>query len=115
MSKILCSLGIHNFTKWVDAELVKTKRFGKNASDTVAKAEREAKQHQNYSTLSVISILVPLIGLFIGAIYITKDDELDRKLGEHLIAWSILWMIIWGVVILIYGSLVSTQIVIDRL
>ena len=60
MSKILCSLGIHNFTKWV-------------------------------------------------------DDELDRKLGEHLIAWSILWMIIWGVVILIYGSLVSTQIVIDRL
>lgn len=50
----------------------------------------KARQHDSYITMTVLCILVPLISLIIGIVYLTKDKILDRKLGEHLVALSIL-------------------------
>lgn len=56
----------------------------------------QAKDHESYATLSIIGFLVPLVGLIVGAIYLTKDGSLDKKLGEHLVAFSVLGAIVLG-------------------
>ncbi|MEO5950351.1 MAG: hypothetical protein ABIQ04_02795 [Candidatus Saccharimonadales bacterium] len=49
----------------------------------------KASDHESYGTLTIIALLIPLVGLIVGASYLTKDSKLDRKLGEHLIACSV--------------------------
>lgn len=57
----------------------------------------KASDHESYGVLTVVSIIVPLLGLILGAVFLTKDSKVDRKLGEHLFAISILFMIIWSI------------------
>lgn len=64
----------------------------------------KARQHDSYITMTVICILIPLVGLILGIVYLTKDKVLDKKLGEHLLAFSILmgiiqtflWVLVFG-------------------
>jgi hypothetical protein len=65
----------------------------------------KAKQHDSYITMTVLCILVPLVGLIIGIVYLTKDKVLDKKLGEHMVAFSILWAIIGGFGWMMLGSM----------
>lgn len=73
----------------------------------------KANQHESYWSFSAIAALLPLIGLILGVAFLTKDKKLDRKLGEHLIALSVLFMIVWGlggVLFLLHAS--SSQTVV---
>ena len=54
-----------------------------------------AKDHHSYGTITAVSVLLPIIGLIVGIAYLTKDRPVDKKLGEHAIAVSILFMFIW--------------------
>jgi hypothetical protein len=65
-----------------------------------------AKQHESYGALTILAILMPLIGLVLGVVYLTKDKAVDRKLGEHLVAISVLFFIIWGAA---YTFLIGAQ------
>ncbi len=64
----------------------------------------KASSHENYVAYTVISFILPIVGIILGIVYATKDKQLDKKLGEHLIAisilfiifQSILWYFIWG-------------------
>lgn len=58
-----------------------------------------ASDHESYNTLSIIGFLMPIIGIVLGIVYLTKEKTLDRKLGEHLIAFSLLGSILWGFLI----------------
>jgi uncharacterized membrane protein YvbJ len=58
-----------------------------------------AGEHESYGTITILSILLPIVGIIIGIVYLTKNDPLDKKLGEHAIAFSILFTIIWFVVL----------------
>lgn len=58
-----------------------------------------ARSHDQYGQFTVISIIVPLIGLILGIAYLARKDPVDRKLGEHAIALSLLFGIIWSVVL----------------
>lgn len=64
-----------------------------------------ASSHESHLIMTIVSILVPIVGLISGAIYLTKEDQLDRKFGEHLVATSLLTVVIvgalWYAVILI--------------
>jgi len=53
----------------------------------------KAIDHESYWTYSILGFLVPLVGFIIGAIMLTKDDKLDKKLGEHTIVISVLGII----------------------
>lgn len=66
----------------------------------------QAKSHENYLTYTLLSVILPVVGLILGIAYMTKDNKQDRKLGEHLVAISIIFMILWGVgfLILTMGS-----------
>jgi hypothetical protein len=56
----------------------------------------KASQHDSYMTMSVLTVLMPGVGFILGLVYLMKDKPVDRKLGEHLVAFSILITIIFG-------------------
>jgi hypothetical protein len=62
-----------------------------------------ASKHPSYGSFTVISLLIPIVGIVVGVVYLTKKNLLDRKLGEHSIAMSIVGMILgyilWSFVI----------------
>ena len=62
-----------------------------------------AKNHPSYMTFTLLSLLIPIAGFIVGIVYMTKENLLDRKVGEHAIAMSVLGCIL-GLVIL---SLIS--------
>src|ERR1035437_3675626 len=62
-------------------------------------SKAKASQHESYGTFTLITAIIPFVGFILGIVYLTKDKKVDKKLGEHLIAWSILFSIIWWVVL----------------
>lgn len=59
----------------------------------------KANAHESYVTYTILSIIVPIVGLILGIVYMAKDNPLERKLGEHLVAVSVLFMIVWGLLL----------------
>jgi len=69
----------------------------------------KAINHENYITYTLIALVVPIVGIIVGAIYLGKDEKIDKKLGEHLVAISILFMIIWGILFVVVGGLLTSS------
>jgi len=59
----------------------------------------KANMHSDYKITTILSIVLPVVGIIIGIVYIAKSNKLDKKLGEHAIALSILFGIIWYIVL----------------
>lgn len=64
--------------------------------DEEKKLKIKASSHDSYGVMTIIAVFIPVVGIILGIVYLTKEKALDRKLGEHLIAFSILMMIILG-------------------
>lgn len=64
----------------------------------------KASDHDVYGVTTIISLLIPLVGVVLGVIYLSKTTKVDLKLGEHLIAIGILSFIIYGILWTIWGS-----------
>jgi hypothetical protein len=79
------------------SEAIKCKHCGSNIGN-VSASEVKARKHPQYLAMSVLGFLLPFIGVILGMIYLAKDNKLDKKLGEHLIAWSILVMILFSAI-----------------
>lgn len=56
-----------------------------------------AQDHESYGTLTLVAFLIPFVGIIVGALYLAKPDAIDRKLGEHLVAFSAFVTIMVGV------------------
>jgi len=41
-----------------------------------------------------LALVIPLIGIIVGIAYLTKNELLERKLGEHVIVMSIVGAIL---------------------
>lgn len=67
-----------------------------------------ANDHESYGIYSLIAILIPFVGFIMGAIMLTKDTKLDKKLGEHTIVMSILGAVLGGIAWFVYASAVTT-------
>jgi len=57
----------------------------------------KASLHESYWTFTVLALLLPMVGVIVGIVFMTKSARLDRKLGEHTLAISFLFMILWWV------------------
>lgn len=68
-----------------------------------------ASDHDSYNMYSIVSFLLPLAGIIMGAIMLTKDEKIDKKLGEHAIVVSIFGFIVWGILWAVYVSWAATQ------
>lgn len=80
----------------IQEEAIKCKHCG---ADLSPKKKVVANDHPSYGTFTILSLIVPFIGIVLGIIYLSKKDCLDKKLGEHSIAFGILSLILWGVVL----------------
>lgn len=69
----------------------------------------KASDHESYNTYTLISFLIPIVGIIMGAIMLTKDQKIDKKLGEHAIVVSIMGFILWGILWALYVNWVATQ------
>lgn len=85
----------------IQDEATKCKHCGSDLSGlaTITTGEPKAKDHDSYGLFTLIAIVIPLIGFILSIAYLTKSDPLDKKLGEHLLAFSILCFILWSIVL----------------
>ena len=60
------------------------------------KTETKASDHDSYGTFTIIALILPIIGMVLGTVYLTKEEDADKKVGEHMIAVSILSTIAWS-------------------
>jgi len=54
----------------------------------------KAKEHPSYWAFTILGLIIPIVGIIVGIVYLTKNEEVERKLGEHTIAISILGFIL---------------------
>src|SRR5712692_4741411 len=59
----------------------------------------KASEHSDYWRYTLIGFLLPIIGVILGIVYLSKDKQVDKKLGEHLLAISTLFIIVWGTIL----------------
>ena len=76
-------------------------------SDTI---KIKASQHESYGTFTLISVLIPFVGIVLGIVYLTKESKLDKKLGEHLLAISVLSSILTVILWSVYASYQQQQV-----
>jgi len=58
----------------------------------------KASDHDIYGVTTIVSFLIPTVGIILGIVYLSKDTKVDRKLGEHLIAVGILSCIVASII-----------------
>ena len=67
-----------------------------------------AQDNESFGTYTLIAIIIPIAGLILGILMLAKDTPIDKKLGEHLVAISILMGIVISVLWYAYmGSVYS--------
>ena len=82
----------------INLEAVKCKHCGTMLSQNNNKRV-QANQHPSYWAFTILGLLLPIVGVIIGIVFLTKQDLLERKLGEHTIAISILGFILMWILI----------------
>jgi uncharacterized membrane protein YvbJ len=82
----------------IQDEAIKCKHCGSEINDSFeddVPRKLKARKHKDYLAVTIISILLPAIGIILGIVYFSKDRQIDKKLGEHAIASSILFAMLW--------------------
>lgn len=67
----------------------------------------KAKDHPNYWTYTLVCILIPIVGVVLGIIGLTRSEKVERKLGEHALALSIVLMVAYWIL----GSVMLAMLV----
>lgn len=88
----------------IKAEAIVCKHCGRDLSSYTQHdgPEISIKNHPSYSSLTVVSFVLPLIGIILGIVYLTKPDRMTKNFGGHLLAVSILGWIVWTVLFTIF-------------
>ncbi|MFA6193481.1 MAG: hypothetical protein WC726_01270 [Parcubacteria group bacterium] len=75
--------------EWLDAN------EGTGRQNIAPIGKLKANAHPSYGTFTILSLLIPIAGLIVGIVYMTKDNPLDKKVGEHAIVMSIVGVILF--------------------
>src|SRR5438552_12867389 len=54
-----------------------------------------AKDHPSYGMMTLLSAIIPIIGIIVGIVHLTKSAAVEKKLGEHMVAVSLLVLFLW--------------------
>lgn len=76
----------------------------------MTEAKIKAKDHESYTTFTILAVIIPIVGFILGIVYLTKDKKLDKKLGEHTLAFSVLFGIFWWVILAMFVPTSTTTI-----
>jgi len=72
-------------------------------AEAISNKKVKANDHESYGTYSLLSVLLPGVGVILGIVFLAKDKPVDKKLGEHLIAVGVLSFILWGVIYSVFA------------
>ena len=71
-----------------------------------------AADHDSYGLFSILALILPVVGIILGIIMLTKDDKVDKKLGEHTLVCSIFGFILAGIFwVVIAGATATNNVV----
>ena len=73
-----------------------------NDNEINANEKAKANQHDSYGMFTILAIIIPLAGFILGIVFLTKDKKVDKKLGEHLLALSILFGAFWWIILTMF-------------
>lgn len=82
------------------------------SDNKIANTKVKAKDHESYGTFTILSIIIPLVGFILGIVYLTKDKKLDKKLGEHMVAISVLFGAFWWILLVMFMPTSDTTLTI---
>lgn len=68
------------------------------------KNKTKITKHPAYKMVTILAFLIPVAGILVGAIYLTKEKKEDLKMGEHAITTSIMAVILWATIILFIST-----------
>lgn len=80
------------------------------SSDLLPAKKLKAKDHPSYRSFTLLTLIIPFIGIVLGIMYLSKKNPLDKKLGEHMIAFSFLSFALWAVIFSVSGNNVKKQV-----
>jgi len=86
----------------IQDDAVKCRHCKSDLNQSSATKKLKANQHSSYTTFTVLSLLLPIIGFILGIVYLAKSNPLDKKLGEHTLAMSVLFIIFWSLLFTIF-------------
>ena len=66
-----------------------------------ADLKEKIKNHPSYWTFTILGLILPIVGIIVGIVYLTKEKTIDKKLGEHIISISVLGFILSFLIIII--------------
>ena len=69
-----------------------------DTKDDAKQTKIKASDHDIYGVTTIVSLLIPTVGIILGIVYLSKNTKIDRKLGEHLIAVGILSCIVASII-----------------
>lgn len=77
---------------------------GNKLHSDVKSGKVKAVDHESYITYSILAVLLPGIGIILGMLYLAKDEPVDKKIGEHMLALGVLSIILWFIAFYIFGA-----------
>lgn len=87
------------------SRLLKEKYYISDDTDSDDEQDESEEYGQNFTFHYVISFLIPLVGLMVGAIMLTKDDAEKIRCGKTCIITAIVSTILLGIIL---GAVVSS-------
>lgn len=79
----------------IQPEAVKCRFCNSALYGTAGVGKAKANQHPSYWIYTLVAILLPLVGFILGIIGLTKSDPVEKKLGEHALALSVVFFVIY--------------------
>ena len=89
--RVMVSLGSHG--PWVS--LAGAIHRDISAGATAPEGAPKAADHPSYWAYTLASIIIPLIGLILGIVCLVRPEPVDRKLGEHCLAISVVMCVVY--------------------
>lgn len=78
----------------IQSEAIKCKFCGSNLLEVT---NTSSISKSDYTKYIILAILLPVVGLIMGIVFMTKPSSEEKKAGESILVWSILFMIVWGI------------------
>lgn len=78
----------------IQDEAIKCKHCGSEL-DLYPDQKPSARMHSSYNLMTIVCFFFPYIGFILGIVYLARNNPIDKKLGEHCLAISVLFLILW--------------------
>lgn len=69
----------------------------------------KATDHPSYWTYTLVAVLIPFIGFILGIIGMTKSDPVEKKLGEHALALSVVFFVVYLILFPLVGGFLALR------